>query len=433
MSSKASRAEIASWCLYDFADSSFTTLIVTVAYALYFRSVVAGHLGAKANFYWGLCIALSMTLVALTSPALGAMADVSGRKKAFLAAFALTAIVFTALLASVGPGDLLAGMLLFIFANIGYEGAHTFYNGFLPEIASDQEMGRVSGYGWATGYLGGLAALVLTRPLTRAGLGPEAIDRYRLAFPAVALFYLAFALPIFFVLRERAPRGQAALGATVRESFRRLAGTFGQVRRLRDLFLYLVAFFVYNDTVMTVISFAAIYATQAVGFTVDQVTLLFIVMQVTAFAGALATGHLVDRWGAKPTIVLTLFVWGGVVAGASLSRSVPVFFAVATAASIVMGATQAASRSLMGLLIPRGRNAEFFGFYAFTGKISAIIGPLVYGWVAAHTGSDRRAVLSLLPFLALGLILLLRVDVARGRAAAGHPPEARGAGGSVAS
>lgn len=427
MTSRPGRAEIASWCLYDFADSSFTTLIVTVAYALYFRSVVASHLGSAADFYWGSCIAISMGLVALTSPALGAMADASGRKKVFLVIFALTAIVFTALLAAVGPGDLAAGMILFIVANIGYEGAHAFYNGFLPEIAADREMGRISGYGWAIGYLGGLAALLITRPLTRGGLGPEGVERFRLTFLAVALFYLVFALPIFLVLRERAARGHAPFGEYVQTGFRRLAATFAHVRGLKDLFLFLVAFFIYNDAVMTVISFSAIYATQVVGFTVDQITLLFIVMQVTAFAGAFAAGHLVDRWGARPTILLTLGVWAGVILGAFLSSSVTVFFAVATAASIVMGSTQTASRSLMGLLIPEGRSAEFFGFYSFTGKISAILGPPVYGLVAARAGSDRPAVLSLLPFLAIGFVLLLRVDVSRGRAAAGRAaPQATG-------
>jgi UMF1 family MFS transporter len=415
---KTGRTELLAWCLYDFADSSFTTLIVTVAYGLYFRSVVAGHLGPRADFYWGASIAASMLLVALTSPVLGAVADLSGRKKVFLGWYAGICVLFTALLSTVGAGDLAAGMLLFILANVGYEGAHVFYNGFLPEIARHEEMGRISGYGWATGYLGGLAALVLAHPFTRAGLGPEGSGRYRLAFLVVAAFFLVFSLPIFLLLRERAPRGTAPPGGYLRAGLRRLGGTFRAVRALRDLFRFLLAFFVYNDGVATVIAFAAIYAMQVIGFTVPQVTLLFVLMQTTAFAGAFAAGLLVDRIGARPTILLTLVLWCAVVAGAYACTAVWAFYVVGIGASIGMGSTQTASRSLMGLLIPGGRNAEFFGFYALTGKVSAVLGPYIYGAVAAWAGNPRPAVLTMSVWFAVGAVLMLGVDVERGRASA---------------
>lgn len=418
VSSKASRFEVLSWCLYDFADSSFTTLIVTVAYSIYFREVVAGDRGAGANFYWGLSISISMLIVAFLSPALGAIADISGRKKQFLIGFALTSILFTVLLVTVKAGDLATGMLLFIIANIGYEGAHVFYNAFLPEIASDEEMGRISGIGWATGYIGALIALIVTLPFTRAGLGDEGVATYRLTFAAVALFYLIFSLPIFFGLRERTPRRRGIGLRTAREALWRLRDTFRHVRQLKDLFRFLLAFIVYNDGVTTVIAFSAIYAMQVIGFTVSQVMMLFIVTQISAFAGAFATGYIVDRWGARPTIACTLVLWCGVVVAAFLVTSVPAFFAVGIAASLGMGSTQTASRSLMGLLIPRGRSAEFFGFYGLTGKISAVIGPLLYGSVAAWAGSERPAVLSLVIFFAAGLGLMTLVDVPRGRAAA---------------
>lgn len=428
MSAKASRIEVLAWCLYDFADSSFTTLIVTVAYGLYFRSVVAGHLGTAADFYWGLSISISMLIVALISPALGAMADAAGTKKRFLVVFALTSMLFTALLVTVRPGDLWLGMALFILANIGYEGAHVFYNGFLPEIAAEDEMGRISGYGWATGYIGALIAILATLPLTRAGLDPEGVPTYRLTFGAVALFYLVFSLPIFFLLRERAPRrGAAGAGAAV-EGLRRLRETFRHIRRLRDLFRFLLAFVVYNDGVATVIAFSAIYAMHVIGFTVAQVMTLFVVTQISAFIGAWAAGYLVDRWGARPTIVSTLVIWCAVVAAAYAVDTVPAFYAVGIAASIGMGSTQTASRSLMGLLIPPGRSAEFFGFYGLTGKISAVAGPLLYGGVAALAGSERPAVLSLVLFFAAGLALLGTVDVERGRAAAArHAADPAGA------
>jgi UMF1 family MFS transporter len=432
MATKASRSEIAAWCLYDFADSAFTTIIVTVSYALYFRGVVAAEAGARASFYWGVSIAASMAVVALLAPVLGAAADSAGRKKTFLAISAGIAITFTALLGLVGPGDIAAGMALFILANVGNEGAHVFYNGFLPEIASDREMGRISGYGWAVGYIGGLAALVLSLPLTRQGFEGDGASLYRWTFPLVALFHLVFALPVLLVLRERTPRRHAPLGALFRDGLSRLMVTLHSVRRQGDLLRFLLAFFAYNDGVMTVISFSAIYAQHVIGFTTQQVIMLFIVTQLTAFIGAFAAGWLVDRIGARPTILLTLVLWCGVVTAAFLAHSVPAFFVVAAAASIGMGSTQTASRSLMGLLVPPGRNAEFFGFYGLTGKISAIFGPLVYGWVAAVAGTERPAVLSIVPFFLFGIGLLLTVDVGRARRAA-RPAAAAPAAAPVAS
>jgi UMF1 family MFS transporter len=413
VSPRASRKEVLAWCLYDFADSSFTTLIVTVAYGLYFRSVVAGDLGAVADLYWGISISVSMIAVAILSPVLGAIADASARKKFFLAGFALTSIAFTASLVTVGRGDLWMGMLLFIIANIGYEGAHVFYNGFLLEVASEADIGRISGYGWATGYIGGLVALLVAYPLTSAGLGPEGAGTYRLTFPLVALFFLVFSLPLFVTLRERAVAAKVRQAHRFREGLRRLRETFRHVRRLKDLLRFLLAFVVYNDGVATVIAFSAIYAMHVIGFSVTQ---------LSAFAGAFGAGYLVDFWGARRTILLTLVLWCGTVTGAYLVHSVPAFFVVGIAASLGMGSTQTASRSLMGLLIPPGRNAEFFGFYALTGKVSAVVGPLLYGTVAAWAGSERPAVLSLVLFFLAGLGLLLLVDVPRGRAAAERHP-----------
>ncbi|HET8946864.1 MAG TPA: MFS transporter [Candidatus Polarisedimenticolia bacterium] len=424
MSLRAPRREVAAWCLYDFADSSFTTLIVTLSYALYFRGVVASGMGSRASTWWGASIALSMAIVALLAPLLGAAADSGGRKKLFLALCAGTTITFTALLRFVGPGDVLLGVALFVVANVGYEGAHTFYNGFLPEIASDEEMGRVSGYGWAIGYLGGLAALLASLPLTLAGYGPDNIDRYRWTFPLVALFYLVFALPIFLVLKERAPRRPLRFGALLHEGVTRLGGTLRSVRHYPDLLRFLLAFVIYNDGVMTVIAFAAIYAQNVIGFTLKQVFLLFVVTQLTAFAGAFGAGLLVDRIGPRRTILITLALWIVVVIASYLSRTVTQFFIVSIGASIGMGSTQTASRSLMGLLVPPGRSAEFFGFYGLTGKVSAILGPLAFGAVAGWAGSERPAVLSVIPFYVVGFLLLFRVDVGRARAASGRSGDA---------
>jgi UMF1 family MFS transporter len=417
------RREIAAWCSYDFADSAFTTVIVTAFFVLYFKHVVVGDPGL-GDWYWGLANAGSALVMAMLAPVLGAIADHSGSKRIFLRACAVLIVVFTAGLFFVQPGMVAVGMALFIIANIGFAGGVIFIDAFLPEISRAGNVGRISGYRWGLGYIGGMACLGLILPLASGGFSADNLLSARAVFPVVALWYLVWSLPTFLVLRERAlhrplPPGHGYL----RVGFGRLAVTLRHIRRYRELFKFLLAFWVYNDAIVTVIVFASAYAADTLQFTVTENLLLIFSVNVPAAAGALLFGRLLDRLGAKRTVVLTLLLWLGVVTLTVFTTTKAVFFGVAVLAGIGLGSCQSTSRSLMALLTPRAKSAEFFGFLGLAGKISAILGPLLFGLISVTTGSQRLAVSMIGLFFLAGLLILLSVDERDGIAAAARPME----------
>ncbi|MDP6619615.1 MAG: MFS transporter [Nitrospinota bacterium] len=416
------RRAVWAWAFYDFGNSAYPTVIVTVAYSIYFKTVVAGAGGGDpaagggaGDFYWGFAISLSMLFVAVAAPFLGALADVSGAKKTFLGFFAGLCVVFTGLLFFVGKGDVLTGVLFFVIANIGFEASLVFYNAFVPEIADPADYGKVSGYGWAFGYLGGLLCLFWVLPLIKGGFAPENLANFRTAFLRVAIFYAVFSVPTMLWLRERKPGGEtAAWPERIRKGWIQLRDTFQHIRRLKSLFRFLVAFLLYNDGIATVIAFSSIFAVGTLGFSVADVTVLFIAVQASACAGAFAFGFVVDWLGAKKTILYLLVLWCGVVLAAFFTRTQAQYFAVAMVAGVGLGSVQSASRSLMALFIPEGKAGEFYGFYGVCGKLSAIFGPITFGAVSVLAGSQRAAVLSVMVFCLAGMAVLWGVRVEKG-------------------
>ena len=415
--------EVLAWCLFDFANSSFTTIITTVAFSVYFVQVVAAGEGpaGTGEALWGRTYALSMILVALLSPILGAMADHQAAKKPYLAAVTALCIACTALLYFVQAGDILLGLVLFGLANVGFELGYTFYNAFLVELADRRAMGRISGYGWGFGYVGGLVSLALAYPFVKGGLAPDNVDSYRQSFLMTAGFFLVAGLPTFLYLRERA-LPQASLPGISRWAigFGRLARTFREIRRYRQLFLYLIAFLIYADGINTVVIFSGIFAAQVLGFSPGDLIIYFLITQVTAGLGSYGFGILTDRIGGKRVIGLTLGLWLGIVVWAFTVRTATEFYAIGLVAGAALGGNQAASRTLLGLFTPVGRQAEFFGFFAVSGKFAAILGPILYGQIALWTGSQRLAVLALGVFFLAGWAFLGLVDEKAGLAAATH-------------
>ena len=405
------RLNVLGWSFYDFANSAYPTVIVTVAYSIYFKNVVAAGGG---DFLWGMAISVSMVIVAASAPFLGSVADVSGSKKKFLLLFASLCVVFTGLLFFVERGDVLAGVLFFILANIGFEASLIFYNAFVPELADPEDYGKVSGYGWAFGYIGGLLCLFCVFPLIKGGFAEENLLNFRSAFPLVAIFYAVFTLPTILWLKEKTSRPEGVgWDVMVRRGWVQLRETFHQIRRLGHLFRFLMAFLLYNDGIATVIAFSSIYAVSTLGFSVADVTALFIAVQASACVGAFAFGFVVDRWGAKPTLLFLLAVWCLVVVAAFFTTTQGQYFGVAMVAGIGLGSVQSASRSLMAMFIPEGKSAEFYGFYGICGKLSAILGPVTFGAVSVLAGSQRVAVLSVLIFFLLGMATLATVRVSR--------------------
>ena len=415
--SPVTKKEIWAWCLYDFSNSAYTTIIVTVAYSVYFTEVVAK--GQNPEAWWGRAYALSMLISGLLSPILGALADYSARRKFYLTVLTLLAIVPTALLVSVGPGDVLLGIGLFVVANVCYNSALTFYDSFLKDLSSPSNIGRISGYGWSLGYIGGLCSLLLAYPLIQGGFSPENQFAYRLSFPLTAAFYLLFSIPILLFLKERSvasfPRGQDAYW---RVGLRRVSRTLGEIKRFKELLKFFIAFLIYGDGIHTIIVFAAIFAVKVLQFTPQDLMIYFIVMQTSSALGAYLFGWVTDRVGPKRTVLITLVIWIGVVGWAYGVQTKGEFYMIGLVAGLSLGSCQSASRSLLGLFTPASRSAEFFGFFALTGKLAAIMGPLFFGEIVRMTGDHRLAILSIGIFFVIGLICLLRVDEKAGIAAA---------------
>lgn len=431
------KSKVFSWLLFDFANTSFSVMMVAFVFPLYFKNVICQG-EASGDALWGFSISLSMMLVAVISPVLGAAADYSGKRKRFLLFFTLTSIICTALLSFSGPGMAALAVTLFVLANMGFEGGLVFYDAYLKEIASDKSIGRLSGYGFAMGYLGALAILLLVRPLLSKGIVLSNMPNVQMTFLIAAIFFALFAAPLFLVLRDsrkihlelfeqaewpvtikfadrkwyqkKSPFSRIENAPSLFRSVREVTYTIQHIMNYPDLARFLLAYFFYNDAILTVIAFSSIYAQNTLGFTIGELIIFFMLVQTTAIAGSVIFGFVTDRIGPKRTIVITLLIWFVVVLTAIFADSKELFFYTGMLAGMSMGSSQAASRSMMARLTPREHVTEFFGFYDGTfGKASAIVGPLVFGLVSAQAGSQKAALASLLLFFTLGLLLMTRV------------------------
>jgi UMF1 family MFS transporter len=410
--------------MYDVADSAFTTVIVTALYAPYFSKIVVGD-PQRADFLWGLAASISEVVVALLAPILGAIADYSGSRKKFLAVCAITIIVFTGALYFAGPGAVALGLTLYIIANIGFAGGGVFIDSFLPGISDESNVGRISGTKWMLGYLSGLVATAICLPLASNVVDnptPEQLSLARLIPVVVAVYYAVTVIPTFLFLRDRSIKKPLPQGENyITVGFRQLQGTLKHIRRYKELFKLLIAFLVYNDGVVTVIYFAALYASNTIGFTTEEITVMFIAMNVVAAAGAISFGWVADRIGQKRTIFISLAIWLAAVVIAYFSYSKASFYVVAALAGIGMGSCQSVTRSLVSLFTPKENAAEFFGFLGIAGKALAFLGPLIFGSISKATGSQRPAILAIGAFFIVGAILLSFVNEQRGKEAAKIP------------
>lgn len=412
------RREIFAWTLYDFANTSYSVIVVTVVYAIYFKKFIVGDytiaLGQwvrnPGDFLWGLGGSLSMSIVALSAPIMGAVADYSNRKKWFLFIYTMLCIIATAMLYYLQPGMIVQGLLLFILGNLGFEGALVFYNGFLPQISRPDNIGKISGYGFALGYVGSLISLLIALPYASKAFAHNDLSLMRPTFVWAALFFFTFSLPFFVLVKERVVRVPDATKNYFKAGYERTIKTLKRIREFPQITRFLTAYFIYIDGVNTVIYFSGIYASTTLGMTVQQVIQFFAVVQSSAISGSYVFGYLTDKFGPKKTIMITLFLWITVAVGAVFSYNIKTFYVVGLIAGIAMGASQSASRALMGRLVPEGMEAEFYGFYALMGKFSSILGPLVFGLVSTITGNQRYAIFSLLIFFVAGLFLISRVD-----------------------
>lgn len=411
----ASRRERFAWCMYDFANSGFTTVILTAIFNAYFVGVVAADKGSgNATWLWTLTMATANLLVLLSAPLIGAIADYTAAKKRFLMWTTCGCVIFTGLLYFVGPGDIGLAVILVILATFMFASGENLIAAFLPEISTPEAMGRLSGYGWALGYLGGLLTLVLCLVyVTYAeNQGLDAAHYVPVTNLIVAVSFALAALPTLLWLQERAKPSTYTLlpNDWFLAGWHRLQATWQHARIHANLFRFLITLTSYYAGIHIVIVLAAVYAQEVMGFKTQDTIMLIMVVNITAAIGAFLFGHLQDYIGSRLCIALTLILWSVAIICAYFAVEETLFWIAANLIGFALGGAQSAGRAFVGQLTPVGHQGEFFGLWGLATKLAAIIGPLTYGgMVYTFAGDHRTALLSTLFFFLIGLMLLLTV------------------------
>ena len=407
--------------MFDFANSGYTTVVITAIFNAYFVLVVANN-ESWATFAWTASLAASYALIILTAPLVGAYADAYAVKKPLLAISTLGCVVFTALLYFVGKGDIGLAVILIIATNYFFGSGENLIAAFLPELAKNQALGKVSGWGWGLGYLGGIFSLgsCLAYITWAKTLNHEPDQYVPVTMVITAVIFAVASLPTFIYLKERAiPQPHFYGDKVIQESFLRLRSTLANVRQYQDLVRFLICLVFYQAGIQTVIALAAIYAQQVMGFDTQETILMIFLVNFTAALGAFAFGHIQDKLGHLVTIAITLAGWIVMVIIAWLAEDRTTFWIAANLAGLCLGASQSAGRALIGLFSPVSRRAEFFGLWGLAVKLSSILGPLTYGSVSWITDGDHRlAMLITGSYFIIGLLILKQIKVDRGQQAA---------------
>jgi UMF1 family MFS transporter len=405
--------EVWAWSMYDFANSAYTTVVITAVFSAYFVGAVAQN-APWATFAWTAALSVSYAAILLTGPLVGAWADAHAAKKRLLLMTTVGCVVFTALLYYAGPGAVALSLALLILSNYFFGAGENLIAAFLPELADSRAMGRVSGWGWAFGYLGGLVALGICLFYLMSNEGRPAAQTVPITMLITAAFFALAATPTFLFLRERtAPQPR------MENPWSRVRQTLKESERYADLRRFLVCLLFYQAGITAVVALAAIYAEQAMKFTMQQTIVLILVVNVTAAIGAFGFGYLQDAIGHVRAVALTLVGWIIMVVMAGLAETSTMFWAAANLAGLCMGSAQAAGRAVVGYLAPPARLAEFYGLWGLAVKAASIFGPLTYGavtWIFA--GNHRLGIFATGIYFVIGLLLLRKIDVERGRAAA---------------
>ncbi|MFC7459879.1 MFS transporter [Hydrogenophaga defluvii] len=420
------RREVLGWAMYDFANSGYTTVVLTAVFAAYFVGGVAG--GANwATFAWTATLSVSYAIVMLTMPTLGALADLRANKKQLLLLSTVGCVMSTAALALVGPGEVALAVALLILSNLFYSWGDSLIAAFLPELARPQSMGRVSGWGWSLGYVGGMLALGLSLGyvLWAQARGLPAAHFVPVTMLITAVVFAVAAVFTFTLLRERAQANPQALAQSgLRASLARLRATWRQARHYRDFMWLMGCAVAYQGGVAVAITLAAIYAEQVVGFAPQETMVLIFALNIAAALGAFAFGYGQDRVGHKRALAITLVGWIVTCVVAALSTTKGMFWYAAVIAGLCMGSSQSAGRAMAGLLAPPAQRAEFYGLWSLATRLASIIGPMTYGAITWATGGNHRlAILSTAALFVVGLLLLWPVNMARGERAAAQAPQ----------
>ena len=399
---KYDKRTVRSWVLYDFANSIFPAVVTTAVFPQFYVNFVVADDAGLGDLWWTRAVSLSALVVAFSSPLLGAIADRSGVRKKLFGFYVAVCLLGVGLMTTLEPGMLMAGFCFFVIANVGFESAAVFYNAYLPDIAPPERLGEVSGRGFGWGYLGSALGLLLVLPFGMR-------EQFEPIWAVVVAFFLIFSIPAFRVLPADSP-GQMRVGQAAISGISELIAIIAEVWRIPNLRRFLFAYFFYIDGVLTIIAMAGIIAVGTFGFTTQGVIVLFLIVQFSAMAGALTMARPTDRLGPKKVLTGVLMMWVAAGIAAYFIQGQTAFYVLAIVAGIGLGTVQSASRAFMASLIPDGREAQMFGFYALCGRSSSVLGPLLFGMVVYEFGGNQRpGFLLLTGFFVVGLLLLQRV------------------------
>ncbi len=413
------KKQVWSWAMYDWANSAFATTILAAVLPIFYNDVASKGLPDNlATSYWGYTQTAGLIIIALVSPVLGAIADFSGYKNRFLRVFVFTGVIGTALLFFVNEGNYIMCSLFFVIGSIGFSGANVFYDSFLPDISPEGRIDYVSALGYACGYLGGgilllINMLMISKP-SMFGI-TDTLAATRISFISVSLWWLLFSIPAFKFLPTAERRlTRFNLRKYVKVGFGRVSRTFRSIKLYRELWKFLLAFWLYNDGIGTIIRMATIYGRE-VGIGQTDLIGALLLTQFVGIPCSIVFGRLGERIGAKKGIIIALFMYILIVFRGYFLSTAMDFWILAGMVGLVQGGAQALSRSLFGSMVPRNKSSEFFGFYGISSKFAAITGPFVFAFVGQITGSGRYGIISVAAFFVAGIILLLRVDAGKGQ------------------
>ena len=416
MEDKKYKKIINSWAMYDWANSAFATTIMAAVLPIYYRAIAEPTLtGNQITSYWAYTNSIALLLIAIISPILGAMADFKGAKKRYLTIFALGGIVATAFMFFLTTGDWLLASSLFILGNIGFAGANVFYDSLLPHIAKKDDIDQISTKGYAMGYVGGVILLAIN--LAMIMFAPDHLTGLmtRISLASVAVWWLVFTIPLLKNVPE--PPRQVFKGEMhsnpITAGFHRLGETFKEIRKYGDLFKFLVAFWLYNDGIGTIIKMATTYGDE-IGIDSTSLIIVLLIVQFVGIPFSFAFGWLAKKIGTKKSIYITLGVYSLISIGGYFLSNATHFLILGFAVAMVQGGSQALSRSLYARMVPKSQSAEFFSFFSVSGKFAGIFGPLVFGLVSQLFGNSRLGIISLIVFFITGGLMLTRVDEQEG-------------------
>ena len=409
------RKEIWSWCFYDFGNSAFTTLVITFIYSTYFTKAIAEN-EIDGTYLWSQAIAITAVIVSLLSPILGAIADKGGYRKIFLTLTTYMSIGATALLFFPIKGQILFALILVVIANVNFELGGVFYNAYLPEIVSRKKIGRISGIGWGAGYLGGLLAMLVAMvgfvspDVPWFGLNIDTGEHIRATNTLVAAWFFIFTLPAILYLKEKKVESANRIGIVVLNSIQALKKTFQEIKIYKNTVRFLISRLIYNDGLVTIFAFGAIYASGTFGFTFNEIMIFGIVLNIAAGSGAFLMGYIDDMIGGKLTIQISLIGLMIAVLLAVFANSKLLFWVSGIIVGLFAGPNQSASRSLMGRLTPPDKINEFYGFFAFSGKLTSFLGPMLLGIFTKYFSSQRYGVAVVFIFFFVGFLLMRNVN-----------------------